>query len=191
MMEWYEYFPVKEGNVVVDLGAALGKATIFFSRKVGNNGLVIAVEPVIKNYRRIIQLIINQQLYNIIPLMVAVTDKTGHSIINLSRDYDGHSLYWKNVFAGKRVTTTITWDDLVDICNISHVDLMKMNIEGGEINVLSGMTKVFPNKIVMTEHLRHEEKPERVWLKLINLLDSKGYKIIKRESCFLYAERND
>ena len=190
-MEWYEYFAVKDGDIVVDLGAGIGKPMMFFSRKVGSSGLVIAIEPIIENYRKIIQLIVNHKLSNVVPLMVAMSNRTNRSTINLSKHYDGHSLYWKNIYAGKRITTTITWDDLVDICNIKHVDLMKMNIEGGETNVLLGMGKALPDKIILTEHLRYEKEPERVLRNLVFLLETKKYEIVKREKCFIYAKRND
>jgi len=50
----YEYVrPLKEGDIVVDIGAYTGDYTIFASRKVGPSGRVVAIEPDPNNVRRL------------------------------------------------------------------------------------------------------------------------------------------
>ncbi|MBA7654596.1 hypothetical protein ES703_62478 [subsurface metagenome] len=184
-------FEVKSGHVVVDLGACVGKATLYFSRKVGSKGLVVAVEPVVENYRKLIQTIITNKLSNVIPLLVAISDKTTATIMNLAeplKDYGAHSLFFEKEY-GKRGVPTISWDVLMTACGLGHVDLMKMNIEGGELRVLQSMNVVLPRRIIVSEHIRFEKNPKQVLKQIYMLLKGKGYKILAREHYYIYGER--
>lgn len=190
-MYYTKQFQIKTGDVIVNLGACIGKATLYFSWKVGPKGLVVAVEPVVENYRKLVQTLIFYKLSNVIPLMVAISNKTTATIMNLAdpiKRYVCHSLVYPQKY-GKRVVPTISWDVLMTVCGLSHVDLMKMDIEGGETEVLKGMTKVFPDKIVLEEHIRLEKNPDKVLGDILTLLSLKGYKILKREHVYLYCDR--
>jgi FkbM family methyltransferase len=45
-----EYFRPKEGDMVVDIGAHIGRYTIIASKRVGANGKVIAIEANPSNF---------------------------------------------------------------------------------------------------------------------------------------------
>ncbi|GAG64254.1 unnamed protein product, partial [marine sediment metagenome] len=70
-----------------------------------------------------------------------------------------------------------------------HVDLMKMNIEGGEIRVFRSMTKALPKKIIMSHHFDIPEVPGTKE-ELLNLLHKKGYKT-EEKGWFIYGELCD
>jgi len=53
----YLYFKIKKGEIIVNLGAHKGNATLLFSRKVGKTGIVISIEPVLENYKFLIKTI--------------------------------------------------------------------------------------------------------------------------------------
>lgn len=183
----YEFFEIKNGDVVVNLGAHVGQATLIFSRKIGDNGLVISLEPVFENYRDLIHTIVTNKLHNVIPLMIAISDKTSESQIYLSRSSLSHSLVCRHGRdLGERVTTTITWDDLMSRLNITHVDLVKVDIEGAEIAFLEGMNKVFPDKMILEEH---SCEPEVSMERILALLKKKGYQILDRKWIFIFAQR--
>jgi len=187
------HFDIEKGDVIVNLGACVGKATLYFSNKAGYKGVVIAVEPVVENYMLLSQVILNHKLCNVIPLLTAIWETTGRAQINLAHPklgYVSHSLVFERTH-GKRVVPTISWNDLVELCGLSHVNLMKMDIEGGECEVLRGMTNVLPNKIVMEEHIRKEKDPEKKLQEIYSLLEEKGYTITVREHCYIYARRGE
>lgn len=191
LLYYTKHFQIHKGNIIVNLGACIGKATLYFSKQVGSEGLVVAVEPVVENYRKLVQTLISHKLSNVIPLMLAISDRTTATIMNLAdplKAYVSHSLVYPQNY-GKRVVPTISWDVLMTACGLNHVDLMKMDIEGGEAEVLKGMTRVFPDKIVMEEHLRLDKNPTPILNQIYRLLDQKGYDIIAREHVYIYGER--
>ena len=72
----YQYRP-SPGEVIIDVGAGRGEDALTFSRAVGKNGRVIAIEAhpvsfaILQNFCRL------NGLTNVIPLHVAVMDKPG------------------------------------------------------------------------------------------------------------------
>ncbi len=186
MTKWFDYFPVNFGDVVVDLGAYEGEATLFFAQKVGKTGAVIAVEPEIWNFRRLMDKITYYKLANVIPLLIAIGKETGKMQLNLG-GANAHStiLEGDRFLYGKRVVPVISWDDLVDTLTLRSVELVKVNVEGAEIAFLEGMTKMFPSKMVIDEHSRFGIDREY----MLKLLDEKGYKVVHQHENLVYAER--
>ena len=185
MTKWFDYFPVNFGDVVVDLGAFHGEATIFFAHKVGKAGIVVAVEPEIWNFRRLMDMMIQYQLNNVVPLCLAIGKETGKTYLNLGGE-NAHStvLTGSRLSYGKRIVPVISWDDLIDTLTLRSVELVKVNVEGAEIQVLEGMTKMLPDKMVIDEHSRFGIDVNC----LLGLLDEKGYKVVHRTGNLVYAE---
>jgi len=176
MTKWFDYFPIKPGETVIDLGACVGETTLSFARKVGKQGLVVALEPDITNFKVVNNLIIKYQLTNTIALLAGIGKKTGREHLSIG-GWNAHSTVLKGKrFFGTRVVPTISWNDLVDTLVIKHVDLAKINVEGAEIGALEGMTKVLPDKIMLDDHHRFGTDGEH----LERLLWEKGYEILER-----------
>lgn len=167
-------------KTIVDLGAWIGITPCWFAQK-NLNAIVIAVEPIIENYVELIKKIIKENTPNVIPVLTAISDKTGKGEIFLAEKSNAHSFFIKKRFIDgkyKRLVPTITWDDLMDSLNIKEVDVAKVNIEGSEIDLFKGMTKVFPKKMVIDEHSRCL-KDETFYSELVKLIKEKGYKILE------------
>ncbi len=193
-MSEFEFFPINEGDTVVCLGAWQGRSVIPISKKVGQSGLVIAVEPVIENYQELIKSIIREGTENIIPVLLAIGRRTTRGFIKLAPQDGSGSMTHSMVFDKgdeDRVTSVVSWKDLVEMLCLDHVDLCVVDIEGAEIQLLQGMTKVFPDKMVIEAHLWLVEKSKRgPWEAYFKeLLKEKGYQIVKRERYNFYVKR--
>ena len=94
MAKWFDYFPIKPGEFVVDLGACVGETMLPFARKVGKKGLVIALEPDIANFRVLHNMIIRYQLTNTIALLAGIGKKTGRTQLNIC-EWNSHSTVLK------------------------------------------------------------------------------------------------
>ncbi|HEX6028665.1 MAG TPA: FkbM family methyltransferase, partial [Nitrososphaeraceae archaeon] len=70
-----EYFRPKEEDVVVDIGAHIGRYTIIASKRVGANGKVVAIEADPSNFELLNRNIKLNQLTNVIPLNYAAFSK--------------------------------------------------------------------------------------------------------------------
>jgi FkbM family methyltransferase len=130
-----EYIP-SAGDVVMDIGAGIGWELNLFSRLVGENGHVYAIEADPDNFRCLRGRQELNHLVNVTPIQAAVTDKAGEAIISSEGFHESHHLIDEG--PGHTVRT-LTVDDLVIERGIERIDFLKMNIEGAERLALAGM----------------------------------------------------
>lgn len=143
---------VKEGNIVIDLGANIGYFTLLAANLVGKRGKVYAFEPEPKNYNYLLKNIRLNNYDNVLATQKAVSDKigrtnlyicehdTGHHTIN---QYEGIKNYKPNTDNKETFIEidTVTLDDFLKNKE-KAVDIIKMDIEGAEVLALSGTKEI-------------------------------------------------
>jgi len=134
------YFNPKDGWIVVDVGAHVGWYTLIASKKVGPKGKVIAIEPEPRNFTILCKNIKDNRLNNVIPLRIALSDRDCCVALKISSSPAQHSIisrYEKGALMveGKRL------DTLMKELMIGKVDLLKIDVEGHEVEVLKGGEK--------------------------------------------------
>jgi len=157
---------LKGGMNVIDVGANIGVYTVLAAEKVGKNGKVIAIEPEIENYKRLIENIQLNNFRNVITQNIALTDHEGFEKLYLSSSFVDHSLIFqedKNSYIKIPVKTI---DKLIEELNLKKIDIIKIDTEGSELPVLRGAEKTLkanPNIkiIVAAEHYPSEMKEVR------------------------------
>jgi hypothetical protein len=70
--EVFSFFIPRSNDVVIDVGANIGYFTIYASRKVGKDGLVIALEPMDEAYNCLMKNIMLNHLNNVKPFKLAL-----------------------------------------------------------------------------------------------------------------------
>jgi len=189
---WREkkFSSVGKRDICVDLGACVGYVTSFLAKN-AKKGLVIAVEPVYENYKKLVRLIVKNGYENVIPIFAGMADKSGVSSIYISDMEQAHSSYWDDRFSSiKRPMLVSSWDDLMEMLNLDKVDFLKVDINGAEVKLLEGMTKVLPKRIFIEDDTKIKN-PNTLWKnkefhdRLLSLLAEKGYKI-KEEVKYWY-----
>jgi len=181
---WWAYFGCGKGWVVVDLGACVGDSVGYFLGK--GAGLVVAVEPVVENFR------VLEGRFGGDPRVVlveaAVWGLSGWGEIFVSDGFASHSMVIPWGF--RRRVRTVCWGDLMKETNVQHVDLMKMNIEGGELGVLRGIGGVLPRRVMITEHHTHIAERFDVDLdtggEICDFLGGLGYDVVL-DGYFIYG----
>ena len=152
------YRKLQEGDIVVDAGAFTGDYTIFAAKKVGPNGLIIAFEPDEKNRKILAHNIEHSKLNNVIIVPKGLWNENGllnitsdglHSMVGVpSKDYDA------NTFTQIEVCRL---DDELKRLNIPKVDVIKMDIEGAEIEAIQGCVETLrdsdPFIIIASYHI--------------------------------------
>jgi FkbM family methyltransferase len=135
-----------QGGTFVDLGANEGFFTIVAARRCGSGGRVVAIEP----QRRLLPIIDENLRLNTIRwanvVNAVVTDKPGTVTIHLAPDTNtGGSGLHKNTkyrLATQEVAAR-TLSQILKDENLTHVDLMKVDIESFEYEALLGSRDVF------------------------------------------------
>jgi FkbM family methyltransferase len=148
-IEWTIYFGVERalksrlydlvqpGQTVLDVGSNVGEVVLNFARRAGPNGRVIGFEPnptTLAKCRRNVSLndVSNVELY---PL--ALGDRPGEAI--LGRPAAGNAGADRVISSGSGVAVAITTLDLfADEQQLERVDVIKIDVEGFDLNVLRG-----------------------------------------------------
>src|SRR3989337_192883 len=150
LLEWgiYEKYEtelfkrlVKKGMVVVDIGANIGYYTLLAAHPVGDEGKVFAFEPDPYNYNLLCKNIEVNGYRNVIPVQKAVSSKSGKSELFLDKsNLGGHSLSEANVDKSASITVEVTSLDDYFRNTDYKIDVIKMDVQGLEMEILEGMT---------------------------------------------------
>ncbi len=143
-----ERFLPKQGDIVVDIGAHMGRYTIISSKRVGTNGKVVAIEAHPNNFEMLNRNIKLNQLTNVVPLNYAVYSKETKIKLYLPEVESGYTIY--NTIMSNRARTedkfvevnANTLDYLLQLKGITDVNWIKIDVEGAEFEVLQGASNV-------------------------------------------------
>src|SRR5215218_5749286 len=149
-----EHFTPKEGDVVVDIGANIGRYTIISSKRVGANGKVVAIEAHPGNFEMLKSNIKLNQLTNVTPLNYAAYSKETKIKLYVPDEESGYTIYhsimsnyvftkYKDKTEDKFVEVSAnTLDYLLQLNEITDVNWVKIDVEGAEFEVLKGASNV-------------------------------------------------
>jgi FkbM family methyltransferase len=132
---------LKPGMNVVDIGGNLGYYALLEAQMVGDAGRVIAIEPVAANFAQLSKNVEANGYRNILLHNVAIGASNGTAPMYLSKKSNWHSLHpvpWKTREITVRVSTL---DALLAQHKLLSVDLIRMDLEGYEIEVIQGMAE--------------------------------------------------
>jgi FkbM family methyltransferase len=145
-----EHFTPKQGDIVVDIGAHMGRYTIISSKRVGTNGKVVAIEAHPGNFEMLNRNIKLNQLTNVIPLNYAVYSKETKIKLYVPGEESGYTVY--NTIMSNRTgnedkfveVNANTLDYLLQLNQIreEEVNWIKIDVEGAEFEVLKGAANV-------------------------------------------------
>lgn len=128
---------LRPGSVFVDVGANLGYHTLLAGDAVGPSGRVIAIEPVASNIAALSSNISDNGFLNTTVIHCAATAEDG--VARLTGADEGGQTGWGGLDAGgSLVVKARRLDDLVEQFGVDRVDFLKIDVEGGEPDVLSG-----------------------------------------------------
>lgn len=172
-------FEIGENDTVVDIGAHIGVFTIFAANK-AKKGKVYSFEPVKENFELLKNNIGLNNLINVVPFNMAVSNTTKPLTLFFNdENTGGHSFYDKNQGTSKIVVEATTLEELIRKNNIERIDFLKMDCEGGEYKIFfesNDETLAKINKISMEFHNLNDELNLTT---LKNFLERKNFKVVK------------
>jgi FkbM family methyltransferase len=170
-------FNPKEGDVVIDVGAAFGLYTLPSSKQVGQSGKVIAIEAHPKNYEMLNRNVKLNNLTNVTCLNYAV-----YSTKTKVKIYSNYTIMSERV-SGKgeekaKEVNADTLDNILEQSGIAaeQVNWIKIDVEGAELEVLKGAHNILSNSkdIAISIEIHGQNKYQPV----IDLLNSYNLRVI-------------
>ncbi len=131
---------IRSGMTVVDVGAHVGLYSLLAAALVGPEGKVFAFEPEPQNYDLLQKNIKANGFTNVVPLRKGVQDKPGTAKFYVHPERSElHSV--RKLGKGAKVIVTEA-GGLDDFMGGQRVDIVKIDVEGGEMAVLEGMGRL-------------------------------------------------
>lgn len=129
-----------QGGVVVDIGANIGTFSVYAASK---GARVYAVEPEPHNAEALNNNIVLNNMQDLIThIPYGISDKKGTAVIT---DMGGGATIKDDGVFGAEIEL-ISLNDLFSLYNIDVVDVLKIDIEGSELEVILGASKENLNK---------------------------------------------
>ena len=169
-------FKPSSNDVVVDVGAHVGKYTLYAS-KLAKKGKIIAIEPNKESFKTLIENLKLNNCKNVKAYNVATFDKKCKLKLWVTKD-EGRSSVIEKRGNNFEIVTAFSLSHILEDNKIKKVDWMKIDVEGAEIKVLKGAEKFLrktKNLIVEVQ----DKNEERVLKILRNHF--KKIKIISKE----------
>ncbi len=130
------------GMTVIDVGANVGHYTALAASRVGSQGHIFAIEPDPRAFTRLLSLIDTNRLparaFNI-----GLGERSGQEHLYQSPDSRNNTptMIAHGGFAPQATVPIRKLDDCLDEWQVTHVDLLKIDVEGWEPQVFSGASR--------------------------------------------------
>jgi FkbM family methyltransferase len=146
------------GDVFIDVGANIGLMSFYSSPLVGQTGKVLAVEPTQRFFDDLENGIKKNNFKNIIPLKLGLGSSPG--MVPIYHNSVCPSLIQTHSTDPSEIIEIKTLDSVIENHNISRVKLIKIDVEGFELEVVKGGQKLFTGDnapIVCIEYVRDQQ----------------------------------
>ena len=173
----------KPGMSFVDVGAHVGYYTLLAARAVGSSGKVYSFEPEPDNYNLLTHNIEVNHYANVVAINKGVSDSEVFTNLYVaSLDNGRSSLHSHNMPYSDRITIeTTSLDTFFEQLGWPQIDLMKIDVEGSEESVWSGMKLLrlnYPDLNIVVEYnpaLLRSAKVDPV--RFLQMLESSGFNL--------------
>ena len=162
---------IREGDVVIDVGANIGSHTVYFAQKVGRQGVVIAFEPQLYTFELLCSNIALNDLFNVIPERAAIGAAAGSTKVKLLDPFSRQNFGGLSIGGNEGIDVGVV---PLDSLGLSRCRLIKIDVEGMECDVIMGardlLTRCRP--FLYAENNRVEKSQN-----LIDLIKGLGYDV--------------
>lgn len=181
---------IRDDFVFVDVGANVGWYALFTARKAGPSARILAIEPQPEIFDRLVFNIRQNPVGSVKAVACAVADKAGELTLFVDPKNRGESSL-KIVGSSQTDAIRVPAVTLLDLFTqegFTHVDAVKLDVEGAEDLILDPFFRDAPKSLYPTL-LIIEDGRDRWQTDLPHLLAGKGYRQILQTKMNLVFER--
>ena len=169
---------IKLNEICIDIGAFIGFYTVIFSKIIGLNGKVFAVEPENNAYSYLLKNIRINNLQNVVPINKAADDKIGFVKFTERANYSNKKKFGGFVSIDEKKQFKLIESITVDSLKLNNVSWVKLDTDGNETKILNGMKETIsksPNiKLIIEIDPSHFSKNHNI-INLVNILKEYGF----------------
>ena len=187
------YFPnsdfiIKDGDVVVDIGAHIGVFTVFSAKSA--NCSIYSYEPRPDNFELLLE---NVSINNVTDCVKTFQFAVGGISGNLNFSMDAQGLgRISRANDNDIIVRTITLKEIMDSNNLLKIDFLKIDVEGEELDMLLNLPTEYFSRI---DRISMESHTETITSKLTSYLSRNGFsvktlKLPKSDMSMVYAKNN-
>jgi len=189
---WFHVYKPKPADIIVDIGGGRGEDVLAFSRAVGADGRVWAIEPHPVSFQILQKFCALNELANVTALNFACID--GACVDRPARLQIETMPVWESSYVrdGERTPTShpvegVTFDSLCERYGIDRIDFLKMNIEGAERTALPGCRNALQRarNVCIAAHdfraARGEGEAFRTLAFVREFLTAAGFRLVTRD----------
>jgi FkbM family methyltransferase len=172
---------LKEGETFIDVGANVGQHSIYAAQKVGPNGNVFAFEPIDSSAENIRLSASKNSFIWLTVIQKAATNFVGDTVFYKYEltDISSRNKNFTDRPAKEVKVKTTTLD--IELNNLSRVDLVKIDVEGYEMDVLRGAEQIIkkfkPAIILEFSPVFYKRLQPQDSMDILQFLFDHGYKI--------------
>jgi FkbM family methyltransferase len=160
--------------VFLDIGANVG-AYSFIAASIMKRGTVLSVEPSFSTFKTLCDNILHLQEFfaeiNFIPFSNALNDEECILDFKFSSVKSGAGRHGGSSCVASLKTGTIRLDALVKQFNLPNPTIIKIDVDGPELNVIRGASQTLANKSLRSVLIEVEHKNSRAINQLMNSLE--------------------
>lgn len=177
--DYTRHFKIKEGDIVVDIGANIGIFSILASQRAKK---VYSFEPVLENFKMLTSNVKLNQKTNCILLNKAVSNTVGSRRLFLADDnFGGNSFsgdHWQVKEHSQSIEVeTTNLETFIKKNKIDQIDFLKIDCEGAEYEILMNCSKSVLSKIKKISMEFHNFNGDDRVLKLIDFLKENKFEV--------------
>lgn len=136
---------LRPGDTVVDVGANVGLLTLLAARWVTPQGRVISLEPSQREFERLEAHVRMNRLANVRAIRAAAGAEAGEAVLHVAsaersglNTLEDSFMYAGTVEAYTETVPVLPLDEVVASAGVARVDVIKIDVEGGEHHVVAG-----------------------------------------------------
>lgn len=185
---WFHVYKPEAGDVIVDIGAGRGEDVFAFSRAVGAEGRVWAIEPHPVSFQILRKFCEMNRLGNVTTLNFACVDRPANLHIETMPVWESNYVREGGATQSSHAVEGATFDSVCERHRIERIDFLKMNIEGAERAALPGCREALrrAHHVCIAAHdfraARGEGESFRTLQFVREFLSGAGFDLVTRDS---------
>jgi FkbM family methyltransferase len=140
---------LRRGDKVLDIGANTGFFSLLAAAKVGDEGLVVAIEPSGREFGRLLANIKANSAGNVLALNMATGEQPSIQRLTIEPDHTGlNKINRDSSSNNKSQPCQLMNVDRLELENLGRIALAKIDVEGYELFTLRGMENILRSRII-------------------------------------------